>query len=298
MELRTLRYFVAVAQELHFGRAAGLMNISQPPLTRQIQNLEKELKVILLHRTKRRVELTTAGGVFLRHALEVLAAAEEAANAAQRSQRGEMGRLVVGYFLSMTYSPLPAILRLFRKRVPDAELVLQEMGIADMPDALSKRMIDVGFLRPPVANAGIVTRVLMREPFVIALPTGHPLARRQRIGLAKLASEPFITFTPSRSVIHHQVMGACHDAGFQPRVVQAASHRDGVLGLVRSGVGIAIVPDSARRQGGDGVEFRELTGAIPKVELAMAWRRSDVSPLVRTFTDVARHAVREQLKSV
>jgi DNA-binding transcriptional LysR family regulator len=291
MELKTLRYFVAVAEELHFGRAAERLHLSQPPLSRQIQKLEEEIGAVLFRRTQRRVELTPAGATLLREVVPALEALSEALNAAKRTDRGEAGRLSVGFYVAATDTLLPPILRAFRTRVPNVELVLKEMVVSEVEQALVQRVIDIGFLRPPVSNPSISTLVLLREPFVAALPSDSPLARKKQIRLTDLASEPFIVSASGRSTLHAQIMSACHAAGFEPRVIQEAQHTDTIVGLVRSGAGVALVPSSLQARGGAGVAFRKVSGPLPKTEIAIAWRWDDTSPLVRAFRETARTAV-------
>ena len=288
MDLRSLRYFVAVAEELHFSRAAERLHISQPPLSRQIQKLEQVLGSKLLKRTQRRVELTPAGALFYRHAVAILAAVQEAAGEVRRSERGEVGRLVVGFFIGTTYRLLPEILRMFRSQAPNVELVLQEMTIAEVPDALAAGTIDVGFLRPPVSDPILDAQVLLREPFVLAVPAGSRFARQREVELVGLSQEPFVMFPPGQSVLYSQIMGACHKAGFVPKVVQEARHPETLVGLVRSGAGVTLVPSSVRLRGGSGVVFRPVAGPLPQTEIAVAWRRSDDSPLLKAFLNAAR----------
>jgi DNA-binding transcriptional LysR family regulator len=291
MELKTLRYFATVAEELHFGRAAKRLHVSQPPLSRQMQNLEHELGSVLFHRTSRHVELTPTGEIFLQQIIPILSAVDEAVGAVRRAERGEIGRLVIGYFRGAIYTLLPVILRHFRTQAPKVELVLREMNIAEVPQALSERTIDVGFLRPPVADPSVATEIVLRESLVAALPMGHRLASKPQIKLADLALEPFVMFGPSPSLLGDQIKSACYRAGFNPRVVQQARHPEALIGLVRSGAGVALVAASAQIQGRSGVRFKKVTGPLPKAEIVMAWRRNESTPLLRTFLDTARTAV-------
>ena len=198
MELRHLRYFVAVAEELHFGRAARRLEMAQPPLSIQIQRLEKELGVKLLERTQRHVGLTAAGRVFLERARRVLEQAELAVHAAQRAGRGETGSLAVGFVGSATYGVLPEVLRLFRRRFPDVDLMLYEMGSTAQQRAVVEGRLHLGLIRTPRDNAGLdealAQQVVQREPLVVALPKGHALTRLETLPLIQLAAEPFILF--------------------------------------------------------------------------------------------------------
>src|SRR5437868_8295885 len=192
MELRHLRYFVAVAEELHFGRAATRLSIVQPSLSQQIQQLEDELGFPLLYRTKRYVELTDAGMVFLSEAKLVLAQVQEAKRAAQRAYRGEMGRLVVGYISSSTYDLLPMILRVYRERFPEVEVTLRELTTQEQLRALEEEYIEVGLLRLPINAPMVYVEVVRQEPIVCVLPEEHHLARRERVAVSLLAEEPFV----------------------------------------------------------------------------------------------------------
>ncbi|HEY7063164.1 MAG TPA: LysR family transcriptional regulator [Chloroflexota bacterium] len=292
MELRHLRYFVAVAEELHFGRAAARLHIAQPPLSRQIQQLEAELGVALFDRGQRRVRLTDAGAVFLGEARAVLARAEQAAEAARRAARGEVGSLVIGFIGAASYSVLPAVVPAFRARLPAAELVLHEMTTAEQLDALRAGRIRAGFVRPPVAGPALAAEIILREPLVVALPAGHPLAARRRLAVAALADEPWVLF-PRRLAadLYDQIMALCERAGFRPRVAQEALQMQTVARLVGAGSGVSLVPRSVQQLHGAGVAYRPLRDApAAAVEMAIAWRRDDASALLRQFLAVARRA--------
>ena len=291
MEQRHLRYFVAVAEELHFGRAAKRLHLSQPPLSQQIRGLEREIGVELFRRTQRRVELTPAGAAFLPHARRVLAGAEEAAMAARRAARGESGCLTVGFIHAASYELLPGILRRFTRRAPGIEVRLQEMTGTEQIPALLDGRIDIAFLRPPVANAAIRTRVIVREPLVAALPRRHRLAGRLAIGLRELSGERFVMYAPGRSPLHGQVLSACLTAGFTPDVVQQAMHIMTLIGLVRSGVGVALLPRSASAVRMEGIVYRPLRYRGPRAETALGWRQGDVTPVTQAFLAAVGEAV-------
>jgi DNA-binding transcriptional LysR family regulator len=288
MEIKTIRYFIAVAEELHFGRAARRLHISQPPLSRQIGNLERELGCQLFRRTRRSVALTTAGEAFLASTRPLIVGLEDASNAARRAARGEIGRLSIGFFIGATYRLLPDALRVFRLHAPEAEVVFHEMRVTEVPAAIESGRIDIGFLRPPVSEPLIDTEVLLQEPFVAALPNGHPLAHRRSLKLIDLAAERFVMFTPGPSVLYSQILAACNQVGFTPRVAYEAQHPETLLGLVRSGAGIALVASSIERRGDPAVTFRRVTGPLPLAEIAVAWRRNNASPLVQAFLRAAR----------
>jgi DNA-binding transcriptional LysR family regulator len=288
IDFRGMRYFVAVAEELHFGRAARKLHISQPPLSQQIRNLESRLGVELFRRTSRQVELTPAGDVLLQRARLLLAGAEEAGRAARRASRGETGRLAIGFIHAATYTLLPPVLAAFRARLPDVELVLRELTIDEQQLALAEGAIDAGFLRLPLNNAELRAEVVLSEPFVIVLPRSHPLARKPRLALKSLAAEPFVMFTPRRSPLYGQIMSACSDAGFSPGVVQEATHIHTVVGLVRAGIGLAMLPASVQAMHIEGACYVPLAGRKPRAEIALAWRRDHGSPILKAFHAVVR----------
>ena len=291
-DLRALRCFVAVAEELHFGRAARRLHVSQPPLSKTILALELRMGVKLFDRTSRRVALTHAGSVLLERARALLHEAQQATLATQRASRGEIGRLTVGFILAATHRVLPVTLREFRRRKPEVNLVLREMPIARQTTALADGEVDIGFLRPPVDTRLIATETLLREPFVVALPEGHSLARHAVLALSGLAQEPFIISTPGRSPLHSQFISACAAAGFTPTVVQDAENLVTVIGLVRAGLGVALLPQSVEALRPAGVVLRRLRGIDTRVETALAWRRDDRSPVVEAFIAAARAACR------
>lgn len=287
MELRHLRYFEAVADEGHFGRAAKRLHMAQPPLSRQIQQLEQELELQLFDRTRRRADLTPAGLVFREHARSVLAAVDAAVVAARRAARGETGRIVVGYLSSLAYSGIAGLLRAFHTRFPEVEIALRELGPQPQIDAIKTGLIDVGFTRAPLADDALASESIRREPLVVALAEDHRLAKRPRIALEALARDPFILFPRPRSpAFYDQLIALCQAHGFSPTVAQEAPHLD-ILSLVAAGFGVAIMPDSARHLRREGLVFRPIVGG-PMTELVMAWRASDRSPTVHEFRALAR----------
>jgi DNA-binding transcriptional LysR family regulator len=289
-DLRALRCFVAVAEDLHFGRAARRLNISQPPLSQTIRALETRLGVLLLERTRRRVALTHAGGVLLERARLLLDDALQAGIAAQRASRGEVGRLTVSFILAATHRVLPQTLREFRRRMPEVSLTLREMSIPEQLKALASGEVDIGILRPPVESGVIASACLVRERFVAALPEEHRLARHATFPLARLAGESFVLPSPGRSPLHSQIISMCASAGFAPAVVQDAENLTTLIGLVRAGLGVALLPQSIEVLRPAGVEWRGLRGESQRVETAIAWRRDDRSPVCKAFLDAAHAA--------
>ncbi|HYN27532.1 MAG TPA: LysR substrate-binding domain-containing protein [Burkholderiales bacterium] len=292
MELRHLRYFVTVAEELHFGRAAEKLHISQPPLSMQIRSLEEELGVMLLHRTQRHVSLTQAGQVFLQEARQILARLEQAVLMTRRAGRGEIGELAVGFISVADYNVLPVVLREFRQRFPLVNLTLRESTTdAQIRDLLGGR-IDVGFVLPPIDEPALQSVCIVREPLVAALPDRHPLARRPgKLTLAKLKEAPFILFPrPMAPGLYDDVVSFCRAAGFSPRVEQEAIQMQTIVSLVSAELGVALIPASLTNLRRTGVTYKALREASPLTEIHLAWRRGDELPTLRVFVDLALHA--------
>lgn len=289
MELRHLRYFVAVAEECHFGRAAQRLHIAQPPLSQQIRQLEAELGVQLLTRSTRRVDLTPAGKQYLERARSILANVDAAREEAQLIRDGRMGRVTIGFTGSATYELLPRMSRLLRTELPDLELdhrgeLLTPSQVAGLVDGT----LDIGFLRPPVQVPEVEVHPLRREPLVVVLPETHAQAGRAQVALADLAEEPFITYpSQHRSVVHDAVLDACQAAGFTPRATEVAETST-LVSFVAAGLGVALVPESVQHLRITGAAYRPLADASPTVELAVATRRGETSPAVRQVLVVAR----------
>jgi len=294
MELRHLTYFIAVAEELHFGRAAKRLNISQPPLSQQIKQLEEKLGVRLFNRTNRRVELTATGQVFLEEARRIVALSREAVRRAVRADQGEIGHLAVGFIGSANYSVLPHIIRDFRKKFQDVELHLTEMNTSHQLEALRDERIQVGFLRPPrgMEDEGLSVEPVFREPLVAAMPRNHPLEGERSLPLRLLSRESFIMIPRARGPgFFDFIIALCHREGFSPRIVLEASQFHTVIGLVAAGVGVAVVPASMQRSRIEGVVFRTISGGARTV-LDMAWVTDQDSLVLRNFVDVARKTAR------
>ncbi|WP_226344166.1 LysR substrate-binding domain-containing protein [Agilicoccus flavus] len=273
MELRQVRYFVAVAEECHFGRAAKRLHMAQPPLSQQIRRLEDELGVVLLERTTRRVALTPAGERYLERCRRILADVEAAGQEAARVSAGEVGRVVVGVVGSATYAVLPSLARRLRADLPDIEVEFtSEMLTPDQVVALHEGSLDVVLMRTPTPVGDLLVRVLRREPLVVAVPTGHALAERESLRLEDLRDEPFVTYPSGyRSVLHDVVAGACQRVGFRPRQAAQVAQTSTLLVFVAAGIGVAVLPESGRRLRLEGVTFVPLQDG-PSVELAVGWR--------------------------
>lgn len=288
MELRHLRYFVAVAEELHFGRAAQRLGIAQPPLSQQIRALEEQIGALLLLRTKRHVELTAAGTVFLQEARKVLALTDQAVHAAQRAARGEIGKLEVGFVSGAVYGKVPSIFRLMRTRYPDVTLDLKNLSTEEQVEAIKAYRLDVGLIRPPLTDEeSLVVHVIGREPLVVVLPRTHRLARQRKIPVEALAGEPFLQVPRHLARgFYDQFMHICAQAGFSPKTVQEAPTTQTIVSLVAVGMGVSIVPASLQSLQRTDVVYRPLGAPAPTTELAVILRPDDENPALQRFLEV------------
>ena len=282
MELRHLRYFVVVAEECHFGRAAERLHIAQPPLSQTIKQLESDLKVPLFVRTTRHVELTPAGERYLERARAILASVDAAGEEAVRVAAGELGRVAIGFTGSATYDLLPRLAQVLHADFPGIHLDLKcEMLTPSQVSGLLDKSLDLGFLRPPVRHPDIEVRVVRREPLIAALPAAHPLAGQGSVRLASLRDEPFITYlSHNRSVVYDAVLDACEHAGFMPEKVQEVGETATLVSFVAAGLGVALVPASVRHLQITGACYLPLAGTTSEVELALATRAGECSPHV------------------
>jgi DNA-binding transcriptional LysR family regulator len=289
MELRHLRYFVAVADVLHFGRAAARLQIAQPSLSHQIRQLEAELQTTLLHRTKRRVQLTEAGRVFLQEARDILAHADRAAVHARRASRGDVGTLRVGFAYWMDPTNIIAAVGSFNRRNPAIQVDLCTIPPPLQVLALRDERLDVGFVRPPISESSLSSEILLSEPFVVALPANHRLAMRDRIPLAAFTDESFVIISRATvPVFYDLVLKISRDAEFVPRASHETDQPEIVLGMVAAGMGISLIPASFRKFRRRGLVFRSLRESPPILQTAIAWRREHTPPMVNEFLNHAR----------
>jgi DNA-binding transcriptional LysR family regulator len=289
VELRHLRYFVAVAEELHFGRAARRLGIAQPPLSLQIQKLEAELGIALLERTSRRVQLTPAGRVLLDEGRQILADVSAAADAVRRAARGETGSLTVAFAASVMFLSLPRIIRRFREQFPAVRLELRELATGSQLVALRTGELDIGFLREPPADEELATETLMKERLLLALSKRHELATRKRLRLADVANEDFVLFPRELAPgLHRHVLAVCAEAGVHPRVVQTSRELYTTVSLVEAGVGVTIIPESVRKMGWRGVRYYPIGSPAATTRIDAAWRADNPSPIVPAFLEIAR----------
>lgn len=295
MELRQIEYFIVVAEELHFGRAAIRLQMTQPPLSQQILQLERELGVKLLKRSKRHVELTSAGNIFLQEARSILTNLEKAKTAALMAHNGMLGRLELGFVGSALFDVLPNIIRTFQEQFPQVDLVLHEMPTPVQIKAFHNNSIDIGFVRTPVVDSLLSLLPVHQETCIAVVPKLHPLAQRASISISELSTERFILVErdiwPSW---YDDIISKCHDAGFSPLIRQCVKEIHTVVGLVGAGLGISIVPKSTANIQAQDVMYLDIKGESPQVEMCIAWRRDNNSILVKQFLNT----VTEHLGSI
>jgi DNA-binding transcriptional LysR family regulator len=293
-ELRQLRHFIAVAERLHFGQAAAAVGISQPPLSRSIQDLERRVGVRLLHRARRHVELTSEGAAFLQEAKRIVGLLETAVLQLQKMAAGESGRLTVGFIPLADYGVLPSLLKAFKASHAKITLALREMISPEQIIALRSKELDIGLVIPPVSAREFEHLVLQQEQFVVALPAGHQLARRRgALPVRQFASEPFVQVPRERSPgLHDKISRLTAAAGFVPHVAQEAIQMQTVVSLVSSGLGVALVPASVANLGRQGVVYRPLSDAHDPLEIWLVWRRGHLGFAASSFVAHARRLTR------
>ncbi|MEV6284189.1 LysR substrate-binding domain-containing protein [Kribbella sp. NPDC051770] len=284
MELRQLRSFVVVAEELNVGRAATRLHLTQPSLSRQIAALERDLGVELFARVKKRFVLTAAGAAFLDDARDLLDRAADARNTAQRTQRGEVGTLRLRFVQSATFEALPRLLGAFRTAYPDVVLDLETMTTLQQTDALRDGRIDVGLLRFPYDEPRLRSQVVSEDRLVAALPAKHQLAKRRRVALKDLAEDDFILYTRATGPsVHDVIVGYCQAAGFTPRITQQGADVQTIVSLVAAGLGVSLLIAPTPPIDPAAVVYRELSDDLPPWRLSVAWAPGNESPVLRQF---------------
>jgi DNA-binding transcriptional LysR family regulator len=293
MELKHLRYFVAVAEELHFSRAAARLHIAQPPLSQMIRRLEQELGLKLFERTKRRVTLTAAGKVFLEEARGTLARADSAVYRVKRAARGEVGSLKVGFIPWADFTTIfSEIIRRFGERQPQVRLDFNSISTPEHMNALTEGRVDVGFFAPPTPPANLAHQVVLSDSVVVVLPRRHPLARRRIIPLEALAHEPHILVARDRvSSYYDLLISLFRHAGFTLQVRHHTDHPQTTLALVAAGIGVSLVPASLENIRRPGVVYRPMQPST-EVRMIAAWRHDNDSPVLANFVEVMREVVR------
>jgi DNA-binding transcriptional LysR family regulator len=288
-DLNQLRCFVTVAEELHFGRAAARLNMTQPPLSRQIQVLEHIVDAPLLERTSRSVRLTPAGRSFLPEARRILKLAESASQVARRIAMGKTGSLKLGYTAAAAYGYLPELIAACRARLPEVDFSLKEMVSGDQLEALASGQIDAGLLRPPIGRPELATRRVLAEPLLAAIPRKHPLASTATLSIKDFDAQPFVMYSPYESRYFHDLLVALFtNADVLPRYVQHLGQIHSILAMVRAGLGTAIVPAAAASLRIADVKLRPLKLRSPTpVELFLVWRRDCENPLLPSLVEIA-----------
>jgi DNA-binding transcriptional LysR family regulator len=289
IELRHLRYFLAVAEELNFGRAAERLNITQPSLSRQIQNLEKELVIILFERNQRQIKLTSPGQIFLTEVEQILLRFDQGIQIIKRVSRGKIGQLTVGFQGSSVYDIIPISIKSFRDRFPDVEVIMQPMETSQQVIAIAENNLDVGFVIPPITDASLEVEILLEEPLVLALPENHPLAAQSEIAITALANEPLILASRDRGCgLHEQIFEIYQRAGLRPNVVCAAREMQVMLGFVAAGMGISLLPSHVKNFQRTGVLYRTLIPEAPIAGLGIAWKPNNPTPVLSAFLEIVR----------
>jgi DNA-binding transcriptional LysR family regulator len=299
MELRHLRYFRTVATELHFGRAAEKLHISQPPLTKQIQDLETELEFKLFVRNNRSVVLTPAGQAFLIEVNQIFQQLDRAIDIGRKTSRGELGKISIGFVGSATYNILPVMLQQFHDRYPNVQIELHELTTDRQLIWLREGRIDIGSIRPPIVDRDFVTQVVFQESFVVALPTNHHLAVLDEIDLTSLATEPFVLFPRELAPgLYDPIISICQAVGFSPQVVQECIQMQTIVSLVSANMGISILPASIQEAQRQGVVYKPIRSQSVSVDrlakIALVWRIEDRSPIVNRFLEVVLGTNRSQ----
>lgn len=294
MELRHVRYFVAVVEEGNFTRAAERLAMAQSPISNQIAKLERELGVRLLDRTTRSVTLTEPGAVFFERCQKLLADSEQAIAAVRSADMGKMGSLSLGFTGTATYDLMPNLVRAYRSRAPHVELTLRsEMLTPVQVAALLDGSLSVGLLRPPVDSSDIVVERVHNEALVVVVPVQHTLASATAVDLADLAAEPFIGYA-SPSTMHETLIRACAAVGFEPAIRLQVAETATLVALVAAGLGVAVAPESVRHLRMNGVSYRPLRSPTATIPLALAYRTDAISPLIRRYLESCRTVLRSR----
>ena len=292
IEFRQLEYFIAVAEELNFRRAAERLNMAQPPLSRQISQLEKALGVELLHRTTRRMELTSAGQVYLPEAKRILDKVRQATAIAKLAEKGQFGHIRIGFESSSAYDIVPMSVRAFRDNFPEVSVSVHEMVASDQVRAIRDGRIEFGFggaLRLKGHNLAVKT--ILQESLIAVLPQDHVLASQPQINLSTLEDETFIICPRDyRCGLYDHIIAVCHQAGFAPRLMQETQEVQSILGFVAAGLGIALLPASVKHLRRSHIIYRTFDPPLAKLTLSMAWRSKNAPPIQPAFLSVVQQA--------
>jgi DNA-binding transcriptional LysR family regulator len=303
MELRQLRYFIAVAEELHFTRAALRMHIGQPPLSQAIQSLEEDIGAQLFERTKRSVKLTTAGELFLIDARRILAMTESARDTAKKAALGETGELRIGFTFSTPFTSLFSnVIKDYRASYPEVRLSFHELSTNRQLEQIEKQQLDLGFIRPPngateenMKIPHLRLNLLRRDPLMVVLPVSHALSKKKKVALKELAEESFIMYPHKAGTgIYPQVMRLCHAQGFTPKVSHEVGEASTIIGLVAAACGISILPGSFERLQMEGVAYRPISDSNAMTSLLLVRPNNDSNPLIDAFARLALSSTLKQ----
>lgn len=288
MDIKRLKYFVAVAEELHFGRAAEQLGMAQPPLSRQIAQLEKELQATLFDRSRSLIRLTQAGKLLLERATVILKQYEDTCLEIKRMGQGADGRLRIGFVGSATHGQFPTIIKSFRAHYPEINLALWSMNVAELHRSIVRREIDIAISRPQIDNEEIQNHLLFSEPLMLAIPDTLETTRRKLLELSNLADETFILYpeTPRPSFADY-ILSICADAGFKPKSRVFTMDYQTAISLVSVGVGLSMVPASVADTTRNGVRFVNYDGPNPGTALSISHRRDNRDPIVVNFVKIA-----------
>jgi DNA-binding transcriptional LysR family regulator len=291
MDRAALECFVALAEELHFHRAAERCHISQPAMSQQIRKLELELDVRLAHRTKRTVSLTRAGEVFAAEARKTLRQMDLAAELTLRTDRGEIGQLTVGVTAPALYVVFPEVVARFRRRLPGVGLVVRELATAEQERALLQGDIDVGLVHPPLEERALTTEEIGQAAFQLALPEDHPLTKRDAVGLAELAGQPVVIFPRQIAPqLYDSVLLLCQEAGVSLKIAMEAHPAQSIIALVASGVGLGFIASQTQRLTRAGVVYRPISGPRPYLSIGVAYHADSIAPATQVFRQAAHQA--------
>lgn len=292
MQIHQLKYFITVAEELHFGKAAKRLNISQPPLSQQIKKLENNLGVLLFNRTKRKVELTEVGNLFLQDAYKILEQIETSTNKVEQYTQGEIGELNLGYSSYCIFDVLPMVLKEFYQGYPNVKVNLKHLGTAQQILAFKDSEIQVGLLCPPIDQSNLSLEMIYHQPFIVALPSDHPLVEKCKddsIDIKRLENYPFI-LTP-RNIgpgYYDKIINLCFDANFSPNIILEVNDLHELISLVSTGLGISIVPQSLNQYQKSNVVYKKLNNNKYKVDTAVAYKNDHNSEVVANFLKITR----------
>lgn len=289
MELRHIKYFIVVAEELHFRKAAERLNMSQPPLSQQIQSLEHELGVQLFERSKREVKLTKEGQAVLKEAYRLIENSERLQSVANQSKQGKTGRLSIGCIASAFPEVLPPIYKAFSSQYPNVELAFEELNTHETLAKLEEGDLDFGFVRINKVSPPLALYPLLRDQLVVALPEGHRLLSKKTVSLKMLETEPFVIFKRQTSPqFYDSILAACQQADFYPNIVYEGKSMQSHIGYVACGLGVALVPQSIQSVYTSGIVYRNLKEASPLTEISLVWNVESKSELIKHFIKISQ----------